>query len=338
MQARQSFLKLQYNNKDISKSLASYLLGWTYTDYMSGAIDDLQINLEDKAHLWNAAWMPSKGATLRGTITLKNWEAESSILDAAIGLFEVDTLNSKGPPSVVTIKALAIPESSSLRGEDKNKAWEKTKLRPIAQELVSKAGMKLFYDTSENPEYDRMEQTGETDLLFLFRLCKDAGLCLKVTNGQVAIFDEQKYEAKPPITTITRGKSLIEGHDFTTTMNEIYAACKVSYQDGDKKQKIEATFTAPKSPGTKRTLYINERVKDKAEAQKLAKKKLREKNREATIGKFQLMGHPKYTAGATVMVKGFGWFDGKYIITQATHSKSGKYSTSIDIRRCLEGY
>ncbi|UTW68693.1 hypothetical protein KHA80_14465 [Anaerobacillus sp. HL2] len=44
----------------------------------------------------------------------------------------------------------------------------------------------------KNPEYDRIEQTEQTDLQFMTKLCNDAGLCLKVSNQSVVVFDEGK--------------------------------------------------------------------------------------------------------------------------------------------------
>jgi phage protein D len=46
------------------------------------------------------------------------------------------------------------------------------------------------------------------------------------------------------------------------------------------------------------------------------------------------------TAGVTVMLEGWGGWDGKYIVKQAVHAvdSSGGYTTQIKLRRVLEGY
>jgi hypothetical protein len=51
-----------------------------------------------------------------------------------------------------------------------------------------------------------------------------------------------------------------------------------------------------------------------------------------TMGNFALL------ASETVNVLGFGKFDGKYIIVTAKHEIGNGYTTSIDLRRCLNGY
>jgi len=69
-------------------------------------------------------------------------------------------------------------------------------------------------------------------------------------------------------------------------------------------------------------------------------KRLREKNKGEFTGQLDMPGDLDMAAGVTVTVKGYGIFDGKYIVETATHSisKSSGFKTSIKIRRVLEGY
>ena len=77
----------------------------------------------------------------------------------------------------------------------------------------------------------------------------------------------------------------------------------------------------------------------KKSAERLAKKKLREKNSDEFTGSFSVLGNIGLLAAVNVMLSGYGRFDGKYIITRATHSAgSGGYNTDIEVRRCLDGY
>lgn len=111
----------------------------------------------------------------------------------------------------------------------------------------------------------------------------------------------------------------------------------MKYQGGKKKAKIETTFTDPNKTKGK-TLEVNEQVKSIAEAERLAKKKLREKNCEEFTGSFSFLGNPELLAAVNVQLEGYGAFDGKYIITKATHDIGNGYTTNIDVRRCLNGY
>lgn len=338
MQARRANLQLIYENVDISADLQPHLISWTYTDNLSGQADDLQVTLEDRAQLWTGDWMPDKGARVTAKITRGNWGRDSATDELPLGQFELDEIETGGPPSVVTIKATSIPESSSLRGENKNRAWEKTKLSVVASDIAAGAGLELFYDTDDDSEHDRIEQTEESDLVFLRRLCSDAGFALKVSDSQIVIFDEAKYEQQEPIDTIVKSKARIINYSARTTLTGLYSSCRVEYHDSEVKESIKYTFAPSNPPKTGRVLVVNERVKSVAEAERLAKKKLREANKGGTTFSLALMGEIKYLAGLTVSLVGWGAFDGKYIITQASHGQQNGYETKLELRKCLEGY
>lgn len=336
--SRNTFLDLAYNNQNISDDLKPHLISWTYTDNLSGEIDDLQIVLEDVEHKWLSDWFPSKGSLLNAIIIKKNWR--ETIKRTLLGKFEVDEIEASGPPSNVTIKALAVPENNSIRGQVKSKAWEKATLKLVANDIAKSNKLKLIFKASSNPTKDRYEQESETDLSFLYRLCKDEGLCLKLTNNTIVILDEAEYERAPVVATINRQSKqddeiLVQHWNATTTLTGTYKDCRVEYKDTAKKKTIKATFTPPKSPKVGRTLIVKEQIKSVAEGQRLAKNKLREANKEATKVELQVIADKHLDSGMTVNLKGFGKFDGKYIITKVGHSQS---VIPLSLRRCLEGY
>lgn len=337
MQSRRAKLKLLYNNKDISADLADYLKSFSYTDHASGKADDLQITVEDRGGLWMGDWMPDKGATLKATLITEHWQEQGKTEELPLGTFEIDTIDGKSSPSVVTIKALSIPESSSLRGEEKTRSWEKVKLSTIARDIAGNAGLSLFYDTDDDPEHDRIEQTELSDLAFLQKTCEDAGLSLKVSSQKIVIFDDEKYESMDPVMTIKRGQAWILEHSFSTSTRNVYSACKVEYHSPKRKKNISYTYTAPNKPATGKTLVINQRANSIGQAERLAKKKLRKQNRGETKMSFTLMGDIRLLAAYTVKVEGYGKLDGKYFIEEAEHAGSG-YRVKIDLRRVLEGY
>lgn len=340
MRVRRSYLGVTYNKKNVTESIRKYLIGWTYTDYLSGQINNIQIDLQDSEHLWMSKWMPTKGAWIKAAINMEHWPKHGDKKRRNLGAFEVDTIQIKGPPSVATIKALAVPESMAIRGQDRNKAWEKTTLKALASTIAKRAKLKLFYDTAENPKYDRIEQSGESDLVFLNRLCANEGLCLKIESQKIIVLDEEKYERRPIIRRLQRKRDIDEILDwsFDSQTHETYRSCVVTHFDSKSKKTIKGTYIPPKPPPTSKILFVNEEAKSVAEAKKIAKKKLREKNKEAVTGSITVIGNPMYYAGATIDLQRFGWFDGKYIITEVTHSKNGGYTTTLNLRKCLEGY
>ena len=111
----------------------------------------------------------------------------------------------------------------------------------------------------------------------------------------------------------------------------------MKYTETESGETIEATFTdETKKEG--KTLEVKEQVKTVAEAEKLAKKRLREKNSGEYTMSAELVGNIELLASTCVNVTGFGAFDGKYIIVTASHDIGSGYTTSLELRRCLDGY
>ncbi|MFH5187104.1 phage late control D family protein [Paenibacillus sp. TAB 01] len=161
---------------------------------------------------------------------------------------------------------------------------------------------------------------------------------MKLTDSQLVLFDEAVYEQKDPVAEIVRGTSEVISYSFSEhSADSAYVACRVRYND-PKKGLIQATYQAPSAPEDGPLLEINEQVASIAEAQRLAKKRLREKNKEAAKASIELDGNVQMVTGVTILITGWKNFDGKYIITSAKHSISSGYQTSIEIRKVLEGY
>ena len=209
--------------------------------------------------------------------------------------------------------------------------------------------MELLWECEANPNLDHVEQADESDLEFLLKICKDNGMSLKITPEQVIIFDEMKYESQEPVITVYKPGVTAELNENTMPLRwlldyrlraktrDTYWKCQVKYQKGKKKETIEGEFAAPgKEKG--RILFVREQVADKAEAERLAKKKLREANKEEMTGYFSTIGNHNFAAGQVIEMKNFGHFDGKYLVTKVSHEITEAYTTKVDIRRCLDGY
>ena len=276
---------------------------------------------------------------ISATIVQKNWHDNGKDVVLDCGTFELDSVDASGPPTKITLKGTSIPYTSTMRTAKKNRAWENCNLKEIAQQIGKEAGMKVMYLAENNPVYKRKEQVQKSDISFLQKLCKAAGLALKVTIMTVVIYDAEEYDGKPAIKTIRYGSGDYLSYKLGTSLHDTaYTSCHVSYTDPDSKETIESTYTPDSKEGTGQTLEINEKVSSTEEAQKLAKKRLREKNTQQFTASFSMLGDVQLVAGATVKLKGFQSFDKKYKITKATHKLTGGYTTDIELQQVLEGY
>ena len=336
--ARTARVLAKYENVDISEDISPFLKSFSVSEVLGGEADTADITLEDREELWMGGWFPERGATMDLSISLTDWEEDGDTRQLPFGKFEIDGIANSAPPHEAKIKMVSIPNNAGLRSIEKTRSWEKAQLSEIAQELADEAELKLFYDTKEDPTLERVEQNEQSDLSFLLKLCRDAGLALKVSDKTIIIFDVEEYEKADPALTITKGKSAVISYNAGATIHEIYKACHVKYKHGSKGELIEYTYTAPdKESGM--TLQINEKVETLEEAERLAKKKLREKNREEFTVSMTLPGNFALLASNTIELSGFHVYDGKYLITKSTHEISGSgYTTKIELRRCLDEY
>lgn len=336
--ARRIWLDVAYEGVNITADLQPHLKSWTFTDNLSGQADELQITLEDREQLWMSEWFPTEGDKINATIKRHNWNGDDKDEEYSLGITEVDEIDNKYPPAEITIKSLSLPQTTALRGEDKNRAWEKTKLSVIANDIATGAGMTLYYEVADDPEYDRTEQTEETDLKYIQKLCNDAGLALKISDNKIVILDEAKYEQAEPVMTIDRQMFLIKDFSGRATLNDTYCACRLKYRSPKGRKNYDYTFTPKNPPPTKRVLVLRERFDNLAEAERKAKKALREKNSKAWQFNMTVLSNLGLWAGYTVILKNFGKFDGKWLITQATHGQGTGYEQKLQLRRCLEDY
>ena len=355
--ARRILPHIAYNGADISDDIAKYLASISYTDELSGSADDLQLSLEDKDNLWLEPWFPEKGATLDMVLESRYWNnANDGPQVVSFGTFEIDELECSSMPTVVQIKAVSVPDNTELRGSERSRSWEKVTIRKVAEDIATDAEMELFWDSTDTTVHDRIEQTEQSDLEFLQKLCDDNSLALKISAKKIVIFDEIKYEQAEPVINLVKDESLLTDDQkktadgtaiptyklqqwrFRSAVRDVYKACRVEYQNEDSKEKLSYTFTAPDKKVGK-TLVVNQQVKSQDEAEKLAKNELRKKNAEEVSGSVTMRGQLTLAAGLTVNVVGFGKFDGKYLITRVQHAiGSSGYTCSVDLRRCLTGY
>ncbi len=121
-----------YNGKNITEDISKYMLSITYNDKTKGESDEVEIELEDVDSLWQNSWYPEKGASL--TVTIQ---------DLKCGVFEIDEIEIKGPPSTVMIRGMATGIKNSLRTK-KSDAHENKTIRQIALKVAQNNGLTLI--------------------------------------------------------------------------------------------------------------------------------------------------------------------------------------------------
>jgi len=342
--ARRTEIFISIDGADISGDINKYLVSLAYTDHEEDKTDDINITLADWEGVWIQDWLSGddgvKGAEISAVIIQKNFDSDGKDRVLDCGTFEIDALDTSGPPAQVTIKGTSLPHSSKIRTEKKTKAWENIKLSALANEIAGNSGMECMFLSSFDPVYTRKEQIQTSDIVFLKELCKNAGVSLKATSNMIVLFDGRDYEAKETVRDIKRGEADIMTYRFGTGTNDVkYSRCHVIYTDPQTKNTIEYTYTPRDADPDGQTLEINEKVNTREEAKQLAMKRLRQKNKAEYQAEFTLVGDVRLVAGVTANVIGWGMFDGKYIIETAAFNVAGSGCTvQTKLRRVLEDY
>lgn len=283
----------------------------------------------------------STGLKIQAVIATSNWDGDGRDRVLDCGQFELESVDASGPPSVIQIRATALPFTSQIRQTERSKAWEAYALSGIAKEISAASGMVCMYLAKEDPQYTRVEQYRTSDIRFLSKLCHEAGLSLKVANNILVIFDQKEYESADVVRTITKGdRSYTTWKLKTGEAKKHYASCRVRWTTGNGKliEGIARVEDYDAEDESNQQLEIRAKVGSIAQAEMLAAKYLRLHNKFQKTASFTLPGDPTLGAGMTVLLKGWGAWDGKYIVSQSKHSLGNTYTTQLELRKALEGY
>lgn len=360
----QTYLRLLFTEagKSVTEDILPDLLSFSYDDKETNEADEISITLKDPTGKWASKWKPDGGEVIRAYIAAGTTDGKKGP-ELFCGKFFVDSLRTSGAPRVFEMRAVSIPMNTPIRRKMVTKAWEKKTLKGIAQEIATYAKVKLLYDSQENPSYDRQDQKAESNLAFLSRLCRDAGLSIKVTDDMIVIFDQASYEKKAPVKTLALGVSDILSWDFESQQSETYKRCTISYRNPKEKKKASAggypsdeydidavpekqnpavmtySYVDPNADDDGQEYQVKKRATSIDEAKRIAKATLRKLNLRKMTGSLSLVGDPSLVAGVVINLKGFGSFDGNFIIESASHTVgTSGYTTAISVRRVNDNY
>ncbi|MDM5278797.1 contractile injection system protein, VgrG/Pvc8 family [Paenibacillus silvae] len=339
---RYAAVSLQFNGKTVDEDIAPYLMDFTYNDGYSGQGDDITIQLDDRDRKWIKAWVPYTGDEIKADILMYHWDKQGEKLKLPCGKFYLKSFTYSGKPDTITMEASALPvEGNKSKQEKRSKSWEKTNLKTVAAEIAKRAKLSLAYEAAANPSYERLDQSEETDFEFLLGIAVKEGITLKVSGSRLVLFNEEKFEKAAAAFDIVYGKDDILSYDFEcNSESAAYGSCEVVYTIPKTKKEpaktIKGVYKLPNA-GDMPVLRVNKSVETVAEANRLAKNSLREQNKKAGRARLTLSGHTRYAAGLTINVKGWGFFDGKYIIEAVNHriSANAAYTVDLDIRKVL---
>ena len=331
---------IRYDQKDITNDLTPYVRAVTYTDYLSGQSDTLEVELEDVDGRWLDTWYPGKGDTLSADIGYDN----APLLPC--GSFEIDEIEFSFPPSVVVIKALSTGVKKSVRTHQ-GRAYENTTLAAIAQRLAKRNKLTLIGKIREI-RIDRVTQYMEADVAFLTRLAREFGYAFKIA-GTKLVFSELA-ELRSTDAALVLALQDLSQLNLRDKIKDVVQEVKQKYHNPKTKklevygvkdgqvQVVGQSDAKGKDSGQQvsaDTHKMSARAGSKATAQVKAQAALDASNLQQTAGSMATTGNTKLVAGNTVDLQRCGKLGGKYLIESARHrmERGSGYITELEIKR-----
>ncbi len=322
--ARRAEVEITYEGKNITTPVDQYLESFTYTDIASGESDRIQMDLHDIRKEWMDAWMPSKGDRISGAVVLHNWMADGETQRIYCGEFELDEMSFSGRPLKCGFGAVSIPRNEPFNVQKRAKTWEGITIRQIAEEIAGRAGISLYYE-ADDIGIEIIEQNEETDCKFLYSVCADYGLAMKVYASRIIIFDEETYEGRKSVRNVD--ETDMEGWDYQSTMAGTYTGAAVRFSDPNNEEEYEVIIG-----GGSRILEINENADSIEDAERKGIAKLNNENKKAVTMKITMMADPVLAASSCIDIMGMGEkINGKYYIDKVTTKKSGSGECKMNL-------
>lgn len=331
---RKATTTLKFNGKNVDTSLKDYLESVSYEDVASGSSDTLSIKLHNITKQWMKGWYPKKGDAVEGSIKLLDWDKAGKDKKIFCGHFTLDDVSFSGNPMTASFDCVSAPASESFKTRERNKTWENATISGIAGEVAGRYSLSLSY-SGPSIKIKKLEQS-ESDSEFLYKLCKDYGLSMKVYKKKIVIYDQTQMEQKSPVCTLGMDDFVDNNWEARDSLYGVYSGARISYKDpdDDKETSIYVGLKAENAKGS-RTLRINETADSAADARRKAAAQVNLSNQDATTISGTIWPNIKVCAGVTVKITDFGKFNGKYFVDKST-MELGESGTSqkIEMHKC----
>lgn len=206
---------LKQDNEDITQDFSDRLISLTMTDNRGFEADQLDIELDDTD---GQIALPPRGATL--TLWL-GWQGSGLIKK---GTFTVDEIEHRGAPDTLTIRGRSADFRGSLNSR-REQSWHDTTLGVIVETIAARNKLEASVaDTLKAIPVPHIDQTQESDAVFLSRLADRNGAAVSVKAGKLLLLKAgsgKTASGKPiPLMTLERGDG--DRHQFAIADREAY--------------------------------------------------------------------------------------------------------------------
>ncbi len=337
---RTPILKLTADDKPLNDQVMARLMTLSVTDNKSMDADELSITLDDHD---GALALPKRG------VKLQCW---LGFVDAGIhdmGTYIVDSCEWSGSPDTISIKAKSADFKSSLKS-GRSQSYHNKTLGEIAEAVAKRQQLTL----SIKPELvsidvGHVDQTDESDIHLLTRLCHQYGAVVNIKHGKLLVFTANSNVSSSghalDITVITRQTG--DRYSYSVEDRQAdYTGVSAGYQDKGKATKKTATAgnvekrDGGDDPNTK-TKRLKGAYKSKQAAAAAATAEMKRiEDEQAKFSISTAYAYPAVTTESPITLQGFkAEIDVlKWTVDKATHTygKSSGLTTQLELLASLK--
>lgn len=328
---RTPIIQLTADSEPLNDAVMARLMTVSITDNKHLDADELSITLDDHD---GALELPKRG------VRLQCWMGftDSGVHD--MGTFVVDSSEWSGTPDTISIKAKSADFKSALKSGHSESYHNKT-LGEIADTVARRQQLELSIKPDlATINVGHVDQTDESDINLLTRLCHLYGAVVNIKNGKLLIFTAHANISSSghalDLTIITRQT----GDSFRYSVEDRqgdYDNVSASYQDkSDAKRKT--VDTKGETSKTKK-LKGNYKSKEAATAAAHAEEK-RIKEQQAKFSITTAYAYPAITTESPITLQRFkAEIDAlKWTVDKATHTygKSSGLTTQLELLASLK--
>jgi Bacteriophage probable baseplate hub protein len=317
----------------------------TYTDDIT-TIDSFELTVNN----WDAAtrdFKYSNGSTFLPGQRLELWLGYRGTDRLRLMMTgEITSLRPNFPSSgQPTLVVSALNVLHRFRGKQRTRAYLNLTDSQVAQQIAGLLHVDIHTQPLNERPYPYLIQDNQYDIIFLTERARRIGYELWVeepATGKPVLHFEPSENLKRITYRLSWGKSMVEFQPTLTTARQV---SRVTVRAWDRRQKKVITGTATRPGGgqdadvdqafAEREEITSVVVADQAEADRIARDRLRDITHEMVKGTGSTVGLPDLRAGRRVSIDGLGSrFDGDYFVTGTKHTfDDSGYVTSFDCRR-----
>nr|DAN71741.1 MAG TPA: tail protein [Caudoviricetes sp.] len=341
---RNTAVSVLYHNSNTNKKykLDKFIKSLSYTDIATGEGDTISVELFDDGRFLSDHY-PGRQDRLECKIRTKNLNKSSSQNYINCGSFNVDKFGASGTVNTFSIEGISTPKNSEFAKSLRSKNWKKTTLKNIAQQICKRYKIRLYYH-AKTIKIKSAEQSSSTDCSYLYSLCQEYGLAMKIYSNRLIIFEESTYEAKKSVAIIRPNKIIDESFNADIELIMQYTGYKFSIET---KKKVKSSSSKRTKTTTSTTKYWHkfiakpEIMNDIGQCDSVEEGHIKgaasvnEANKNMTVVTFTIPGNTRIIATSCIRLYGFGALDDKYYVNKVTHNYDADsgYTMEIEARR-----